>query len=175
MTSFSINYQFNKLVKVTLSEKQALTEQQVTDNNIEMVDKSAKSPHFFQNNKPWERKYTTATIKSRTFLSNIAYVCISKEGFYYESFTFDVYLLVTRNLNTFSLDRTLGDKNKHEMIYMLWKECAPQRFYQHIYKEKNFLFLNRKNVLQPKLSEIITDFLKERDEDYKDLRNNLSQ
>ena len=27
MTSFSINYQFNKLVKVTLSEKQALTEQ----------------------------------------------------------------------------------------------------------------------------------------------------
>ena len=81
MTSFSINYQFNKLVKVTLSEKQALTEQQVTDNNIEMVDKSAKSPHFFQNNKPWERKYTTATIKSRTFLSNIAYVCISKEGF----------------------------------------------------------------------------------------------
>ena len=108
-------------------------------------------------------------------MSNIAYVGISKEGFYNESFTFDVYLLVTRNLNPFSLDRTFGDKNKHEMIYMLWKECAPQRFYQHIYKEKNFVFLNRKNVLQSKVSEIITNFLKEGDEDYKDLRNNLSQ
>ena len=84
-------------------------------------------------------------------------------------------MLVTRNLNPFSVDRKLGDKNKHEMIYMLWKECAPQRFYQHIYKEKNFLFLNRKNVLQPKVSQIITDLLKEGDEDYKDLKNNLSQ
>ena len=77
MTPFSINYQFNKLVKVTLSEKQALTEQQVTDNNIQMVDKSAKSPNFFQNNKPWERKYTTTTIKSRTFFCRILFMLVS--------------------------------------------------------------------------------------------------
>ena len=49
-----------------------------------------------------------------------------------EGFVFDVYLLVTKNLNPFWLNRKLGDKNKHEMIYMLWKECMPQRFYQHI-------------------------------------------
>ena len=58
---------------------------------------------------------------------------------------------------------------------MFWKECIPQRFYKHICKEKNFLYLNGKNVLQPKGSEIITDFLKEKNENYIELRNNLSQ
>ena len=151
MTTFSINDQFNELVKVALSEKQALME---NSNSIkqEMTDGSAKSPNFFQDNKPSERKYTTTKIKPRNFLSNISYVGINKEDFYNENFIFDVYLLVTKNLNPFSLDRKLNDKNKHKMIYMLWKERMSQRFYQHICKEKNFLYLNRKNVLQPKVS-----------------------
>ena len=160
-------------MKVTPSEKQALMEQ--TDNNVEMIDESAKSQDFFQDNRPFERKYTTTRIKSRNFLSNIAYVGINKEDFYNENFIFDVYLLVTKNLNPFLQNRKLGDKNKHEMIYMLWKECMPQRFYQHICKEKNFLYLNGKNVLQPKVSEVINDFLNEGEENYKDLRNNLSR
>ena len=125
------------------------------------MDGSAKSPNFLQNNKLPERRYTKKRIKSRNFLSNISYVGINKEDFYKENFIFDVYLLVTKNLNPFSLDRKLNDKNKHEMLYMLWKECMPQQFYQHICKEKNFLYLNEKNVLQPKVSEIITEFLRE--------------
>ena len=61
------------------------------------------------------------------------------------------------------------------MIYMLWKECMPPNFYQYICKNKNFLYLNRKNVPQPKVSEIITEFLGENEENYVALRNNLSQ
>ena len=152
IAKFSIGDKFYELVKVTLSEKQALTEQ--TDSNVEMIDESAKSQDSFQDNKPSERKYTTTRIKSRNFLSNFAYAGINKDDFYNENFIFDVYLLVTKNLNLFSLDRKLGDKNKHEIIYMLWKKCMPQRFYQHICKEKNFLSFNGKNVLQPKVSEI---------------------
>ena len=129
MTTF-----INKLVKGTLPEKQALTEE--TDNNIEMIDESAKSHDFFQDNKPPGKKFTTAKIKSRNFLSNIAYVGINKEDFCNENLIFDVYLLITKNLNPFSLDSKLADKNKHEMIYILWKECMPQKFYQHICKKK---------------------------------------
>ena len=58
------------------------------------------------------------------------------------------------------------------MIYTFWKECIPQRFYQHICKEKNVFYLYGKNVLQPKISEIITQFLKESDENYTELRHN---
>ena len=155
MTVFNINSPFNDLVTVTSSEQQTLTEN--TDNiQQEVMDESEKSQDSFQNNKPSERSYTTTRIKSRNLLSNISYLGINKEDFYNEKVIFDVYLLVTKNLNPFSLDRKLNDKNKHEILYMLWKECMPQKFYQHFCKDKNFLYLSRKNVLQPKVSEIIT-------------------
>ena len=44
---------------------------------------------------------------------------IDKEDYYNENFVFEVHLLVTKNLNPFSLDRKLTDKTKHEIIYML--------------------------------------------------------
>ena len=75
----------------------------------------------------------------------------------------------------FLLDRKLNDQNKHEMIYMLRKECMPHKFYKHICKEKNFLYLNVKNVLQPEVSESITEILKKGSENYIELRNKLSQ
>ena len=46
----------------------------------------------------------------------------------------------------FSLDRKLNDQNKHQMIYMLWKECIPQHLYKHICKDENFLYLNGKKM-----------------------------
>ena len=60
------------------------------------------------------------------------------------------------------------------MIYLLWKECMPVKFYKHICKEKNFLYLNGKNVLQPKVLEIISKFIDEDKNNYKQLQNNLS-
>ena len=40
--------QFNKLVKVDLSQKQMMTDQ--TDSNFKLTDESAKSQDFFQDN-----------------------------------------------------------------------------------------------------------------------------
>ena len=109
IASFSLNKQFNELVKMTLAEKQLMSRNS-NDNNKEnippkMTDGLAKSPDFFQHNKPSnkrsERKYTTTSIKSKNFLLNISYVGINKEDFYNESFIFNVYLLVKKNLNPF--------------------------------------------------------------------------
>ena len=172
MTSF--NEQFNKLVEMTLAERQHINDQTDADMNMQVVDETGKIKDFFQDHNPLGKKCTITRIKSRNFLSNIAYVGISKEGFYNENFIFDVYLVVMKNLNPVLLDRKLVDKNKHEMIYMLWKDCMPQRFYKHICKMKNFLYLNDKNVLQPKVREVINDFLNKNKKNSKDLRNNLS-
>ena len=171
MTSFNVGEQFNELVKVTHSEKQMMTDP--TNNNVQLIDESAKSQDFFQDINPPGKKYTTTRIQSRNFISNIAYVGKNKEDFYNKNFILDVYLLATKNINLFSLDRKLADKNKHEMIYMLWKDCIPHKFYQHVCEEKIFVYLNDKNVLQPKVVEIITYFMQESEENYKDLRNNL--
>ena len=70
--------------------------------SIEMLDEFAKSQDFFQDNKAIGQKYTTTRIKSRNFLSNIAYVGISEEDYYDKNFVFDVYLLLTKNPNPFS-------------------------------------------------------------------------
>ena len=83
------------------------------------MDESAKSQDFFQDNNAISTKYTTTRIKSRNFLSNIAYVEINREDYYNKNFIFNVYLLLTKNLNLFSLNRKLADKVKHEMIYVM--------------------------------------------------------
>ena len=105
----SLGEQFNELVEVSLQAEEI---QSNLKENM-MIHKTAKS------NKNIGKKYMTTRIKSRNFLSNIAYIGISKEDYYNENFAFDVYLLLTKNLNPFSLDRKLVDKTKHEMIYML--------------------------------------------------------
>ena len=95
MTLYSLNSQFKELVKTALDEKQQ-TEQ--SDDTPKMIDESAKSQDFFQSNKDnIERKYTTTSMKSRNFLSNIAYVGINREDFYHENFIFDGYLLIAKN------------------------------------------------------------------------------
>ena len=72
--------QFNKLVKVTLSERQKVNDQTDEKKNTQVMDESTKSKDFLQdNNTMLEKRYTTTRIKSRNFLFNIAYVRINKE------------------------------------------------------------------------------------------------
>ena len=117
MATYSLNDQFQELVKVTVEEKKKMEQ---NNDTATMTDKSAKTQDFFQSNKDKkERKYTPTRIKSRNFLSNIAYVGINRQDFYNENFIFDVYLLITWNLNPFSLDRKLSNKNKHKGLNIL--------------------------------------------------------
>ena len=181
ITEFSPNTEFENLIKATLIDQ----EQQQQTEEMTMVpekthNESAKSPDFFQNNNATKKKffsklYTTTRIKSRKFISNISHVGINKEDFYNKNFVFDIYTLLTKNLNPFSLDRKLNDQKKHEMIYMLWKECMPSDFYRYIFTKENFLYLNGKNVLYPKVAEIIWKFIRFDEKNYNKLRNDLCQ
>ena len=138
------------------------------------TDESAKSQDFFENNNTIKVKYTTTRIKSRNFLSNIAYVGINKKDYYNRNFIFDVHLLLTKNINPFYLDRKLADKTKHEMIYILWRECMSIEFYKFICEQKNVLCLNGKNALQPKTLQIKAEFIEADVKSYTLLQNNLS-
>ena len=104
-------------------------------------------------------KYFPTRIKSRNFLSNISYTGISKNDFYNENFILDVYVLLVKNLNPFSLRRKVSDKTKHEIVYMLWRECIPPDFYRYICEEKNFIYLNGRGVGQPGVLEIVGGFI----------------
>ena len=164
---------FDNLVKETLAMDPRLQSQPplsdseeytqtVTDADLEENSTGVpaeKSPNFStddKKNKAMNRynvrytatriKYSTTRIKSRNFLSNISYTGINRNDFYNESFIVDVYVLLVKNLNPFSMSRKLTDKNKHEMVYMLWRECIPSEFYRYICDGSNFIYLNGKDV-----------------------------
>ena len=92
-------------------------------------------------------------------MSNISYNSISKADFYNKNFILDVFILLVKNLNLFSLQRKSSEKFKHEMIYMLWTECIPPAFYRFICQEDNFLYLNGRDVSQPGVFEIVGKFV----------------
>ena len=119
-------------------------------------------------------KYSATRIKSRNFLSNISYTGINKNDFYNESFILDVYVLLVKNQNPFSLQRKISDKLKHEMVYMLWRECIPPNFYRYICMDKNFKYLNGRDVSQPGVLEIIGNFIDQDKENLRILQTNLA-
>ena len=155
MTEFSLTQEFDNLVKQTISQQEQTTVIEER-NNMTDNDESAKNRDFFHDNnaiKKKKKKYQTVhnnSNKIKKFLSNISYIGITKEDFYNRNFVFNIYALVTKNVNPFSLERKISDFNKQEMNYMLQKECIPAEFYKYIWLEENFVYLNGKSVLYPK-------------------------
>ena len=151
MSEFSLKKEFKNLKKQTIGN-QHMTE--VEKSSATVMDKSAKTLDFFWDNaiikKENNKQYTTIRIKSRNFLLNISYVGINKKDFYKKGFIFDVYSLVVKNLNPFSLERKTSNQNKQEMIYMLWKERVPLEIYKYICSDENFLYLNGKTCSMQK-------------------------
>ena len=120
-------------------------------------------------------KYFPTRIKSRNFLSNISYTGISKNDFCNENFILDLYLLLVKNLNPFSLSRKVTDKTKHEMVCMLWRECIPPEFYRYICEELNFIYLNGKDVGQPGVLEIVGGYIDQGKQNLRMLQEHLAR
>ena len=120
-------------------------------------------------------KYSPTRIKSINFLSNISYTGINKNDFYNENFILDVYVLLVKNLNPFSLNRKVTDKTTHEMVYVLWRECIPSDFYRYICKEKNLIYLNGEDIGQPGVLEIVGSFIDQGKENLRMLQKHLAR
>ena len=119
-------------------------------------------------------KYSPTRVKSRNFLSNIGYTSLSKSDFYNENFILDVFILLVKNLNPFSLQRKISDKFKHEVIYMMWREWIPADFYRYLCQEENFRYLNGRDVSQPGVLEIVGKFIDQGKENLRILQKCLA-
>ena len=86
----------------------------------------------------------------------------------------DVYVLIVKNLNPFSLSRKVTDKTKHEMVYMIWRECIRSEFYRYICEEKNFIYLNGRDVGQTGVLEIVGGFTDQGKQNLRMLQEHLA-
>ena len=73
------------------------------------------------------------------------------------------------------MNRKVADKMKHEMVYMLWRECIPSEFYRYICKEKNFIYLDGKGVSQLGVLEIVSNFIDKSKQNLCMLQENLTR
>ena len=103
-----------------------------------------------------------------------SYSGINKSDFYNENFILDVYILLVKNLNPFSLQRKTRDKLKHEMVYMLWREWIPSEFYRYICQDDNFKYLNGRDVNQSGVFEIVGKFIDQKKDNLRLLQVNLA-
>ena len=182
----------DKSVK-TLHQEGIYFHSQMHETNINAVDYSEeildssqqqqeKSQEFSQQNpadknvnRHTTRRIKYPRIKSRNFLSNISDTDIKKNDFYNKNFILDIYVLLVKNLNRFSLSRKVTGKTKHEMVYKLWRECIPSKFYRHICEEKNFIYLNGQDVGHPGVLQIVGGFINQGKENVRMLQQYLAQ
>ena len=78
------------------------------------------------------------------FLTNISYKEVNEKDFFDRRFVFNIYVLATKNINPFSLERKIFDVNDREMIKMSLEDCNEPTFYKHFHQPDNFLYLNGK-------------------------------
>ena len=108
----------------------------------QIASQQTKTNHFLISVK--KHKYLAFRAKSRNFLSSMDFNGITKKYFFDENFIKEVFVLLTKNLNPFTLNQKIKDKTKQEMIYMLWKECIPPKFYKYICNKKIMYILMNK-------------------------------
>ena len=97
----------------------------------------------------------TSRIKSQTFLTSISYDGVKEEDLYNVNFIVDVHVLITKNTNLFLLERKIFDVKDRVIVSMFWDKCVDSKFYKHIFLLQNFIYLNGKNVLYPRVAEIV--------------------
>ena len=88
-------------------------------------------------------------------MTDISYNGVKEEDLFDRNFIFDIHVLITKNINPFSLERKIFDVKDGQNVYMFWNSFVNTKFYKHISLPGNFLYLNGKNVSYPKEVEIV--------------------
>ena len=137
-------------------------------------DNDAPQKKVKRNLKP----YNTTHVETKNFLTNMTYNGLKSEDFCNRKFIFGVYVLLTKNLNPFSIKKKILLKKTllkwsifygkiAQMIYIL------NSFYKFISRHENFLYFNGIEVLYTKTAEILLEHVDENLEIIDECKNAL--
>ena len=68
----------------------------------------------------------------------------------------------------------MTNKTKHVMVYMLWREHVPSEFCNYICEEKNFIYLNGRDVGQAGVLDIVGGFIDQGKQNLRMLQEHLA-
>ena len=105
--------------------------------------------------------YSPAKVKSRSFLKNISYNRLKYVDFVNVLFIIDCYTYIPFNLNPFFLERKFDDKSDREYVETLWNCQFPNEFHIYIYRNDNFLTLNKLSLKYQNGDDIANNFILE--------------
>ena len=106
-------------------------------------------------------------------MTNVSHNAVKEEDLFDRSFVFNIYVLATKNINLFSLERKIFDVKDREIINMFWEDCNEPSFYKHICQPENFLYLNGKNIIYPQVAEIVMNYIDADDKNFDKLKRKL--
>ena len=161
------NFSFNKTFLKMKDEPTTLQSQPLYDTD-NAVDYSEKLKQELKKDLSQQTQSKMVDRHRKRYTDN-------KKDFYIENLILDVYVLLLKNLNPFSLNRKVIDKKKRDMVNMLWRECIPLKFYNYIHEDKNFIHLNDKDVDYPQILKIVGEFMDHRKQNLRMLQEYLTQ
>ena len=71
------------------------------------------------------------------------------------------------------MERKIFDVKDREMINMFWEDCNKPFFYKHICQPDNFLYLNGKHVIYPRVAEIVMSYIEADENNFNKLRRKI--
>ena len=93
------------------------------------MEEKQPNQDFFSDNKASQKKSKPRTKLLKPY--NMSYNS-ETEDIFNIYFVFDGLVLLTKNLNPFSIERKVPDKRNQDMMYMLCDECVSIKFYRYI-------------------------------------------
>ena len=105
---------------------------------------------------------------------NISYNGVKEEDLFDRSFVFHTDVLTTKNINHFFLKKKkIFDVKDREIINIFSEDYNEPSFYKHISQLENFLYLNGKNVIYPRVAEIAMNYIEAIDKNFDKLKRKL--
>ena len=65
------------------------------------------------------------------------------------------------------------DVKDREMINMFWEDCNEPCLYKYICQPENFLYLNGKNIIYPRVAEIVMSYIEADHKNFDKLKRKL--
>ena len=103
--------------------------------------------------------YSSAKVKARNLLTNVAYRRYKLSDFNRKDFVIDILSFLVFNCNPTNLEIKLETDKERDMIKFLWDNCIPNDFTRYLMQQEQFTIISQTNLTYQKANKIVLEYL----------------